>query len=191
MSIYKSKEFILPLLVAILLTITPIWMVFSYYGKYSYYDNLSKNGVETGARLTNKEIKVNERKYLRLFLTDNTENYMFYASFNTVVKNYVRCEFEVSMDTYYSIGIRDELAIIYLPSNPNDCSLPDGVEVSRYLLLVTLIIAFLILILAIGFYYYIYKSYKKTRFSKPCKTHYRFGFRRKYPKMSKMRSNYD
>ncbi|MCH7927302.1 MAG: hypothetical protein IID03_04870 [Candidatus Dadabacteria bacterium] len=161
MSIYKSKEIILPLLVAILLTIVPIWMICNYYGEYFHYQNLSENGVLKTARLKNKEIKINERKILRLFITDNTENYRFYVGFNTVAKKYVICEFGVSKDTYYSIGIRDELAIIYSPSNPSDCSIPDGIEISRYLLLMTLIVAFLILLAGIGFYYYIYNSYKK------------------------------
>ena len=161
MSIYKSKEIILPLLVAILLTIVPIWMIYNYYGEYFHYQNLSENGVLKTARLKNKEIKINERKILRLFITDNTENYRFYVGFNTVAKKYVRCEFGVSKDTYYAIGIRDELAIIYSPSNPRDCSIPDGIEISRYLLLMTLIVAFLILLAGIGFYYYIYNSYKK------------------------------
>jgi len=161
MSIYKSKEIILPLLVAILLTIVPIWMIYNYYGEYFHYQNLSENGVLKTARLKNKEIKINERKILRLFITDNTENYRFYVGFNTVAKKYVICEFGVSKDTYYSIGIRDELAIIYSPSNPSDCSIPDGIEISRYLLLMTLIVAFLILLAGIGFYYYIYNSYKK------------------------------
>ena len=161
MSIYKSKEIILPLLVAILLTIVPIWMICNYYGEYFHYQNLSENGVLKTARLKNKEIKINERKILRLFITDNTENYRFYVGFNTVAKKYVICEFGVSKDTYYSIGIRDELAIIYSPSNPSDCSIPDGIEISRYLLLMTLVVAFLILLAGIGFYYYIYNSYKK------------------------------
>ena len=87
MSIYKSKEIILPLLVAILLTIVPIWMIYNYYGEYFHYQNLSENGVLKTARLKNKKIKINERKILRLFITDNTENYRFYVGFNTVAKN--------------------------------------------------------------------------------------------------------
>ena len=60
MRIYKSKEIILPLLVAILLTIVPIWMIYNYYGKYFHYQNLSENGVLKKARLTNNEIKIND-----------------------------------------------------------------------------------------------------------------------------------
>ena len=158
---YKSKEIIVPLLVAVLLTITPIWMFFSYYGKYFYYQNLSENGVSKEARLTNKEIKIDETQILKLFIRDKTENYRFTVGFNTDNNSYIRCEFGVSKDTYYSIDIRDELAIIYLPDNPSECTMPDGVEVSRYLLLTTLITAIFIFILALGFIFYVYKSYKK------------------------------
>jgi hypothetical protein len=158
---YKSKEIILPLLVTTLLIITPIWMIISYYGKYSYYQNLSKNGVETGARLTNKEIRIDEREILKLFIRDKTENYRFTVDFNTDKNRYVRCEFGVSKDTYYSVGIRDQLLVVYPPNNPSECTLPDGARVSRYLLLATLITAIFILMLALGFIYYMYKSYKK------------------------------
>lgn len=167
---YKSKELALPVIVIIILVATPVWMIITYYGKYNYYENLSKTGVLKKAWLTNKEIKVNERKYLRLFIADNTENYRFTVGFRNNKYKYVKCELGVSKDTYYSIGIRDELAIIYLPNNPSDCTLPDGVEVSRYLLLITLIAALFIFILALGFIYYVYNSYNKPsseKFVKP------------------------
>ena len=158
---YKSKEIIVPLLVALLLTITPIWMIFSYYGEYTYYEKLSKTGIQTGALLTHKEIKISENVFLNLFISDKTENYRFAVGFKPDGTKYIRCEFGVSKDTYYSIGLRDELAIIYPPSNPSECTLPDSVEISRYLLFITLITAIFIFILALGFFYYIYKSYRK------------------------------
>ncbi|HSG32182.1 MAG TPA: PF20097 family protein [Thermodesulfobacteriota bacterium] len=158
---YKSKEIILPVIVILLLLITPLWMICTYYGEYSYYDELSKDGIQTGARLDNKEIKTDKSGIFSLFIADSTENYRLTAGYYINTDSYIRCEFGVSKDTFYSIGLRDELLVVYPPSNPTKCTLTDGVEISRYFLLITLIFALFILILGIGFIYYVYKSYAK------------------------------
>ncbi len=163
---YKSKEIILPLIVVLFLIITPLWIITTYYGQYFYHKELSENGILTGARLVGKHIRIDENKLLRLFIADNPENYRFAVGFKNNSGEYTRCEFGVSRDTYYSVGVRDELLVVYPPSNPSECTLTDGVEISRFLLLVTLIFALFIFILGLGFIYYVYKSYTKPPLDK-------------------------
>lgn len=164
---YKSKEIILPIIVLLILFITPVWMIYSYAGEYSYFNKLSKEGVLIKAVLKHKEIRIDENKILRLFISDSTENYRFKVGFST--DKYISCEFGVSKDTYYSIGIRDELGVIYPRENPQNCTMPDGVEISKYLLLATLLFAIFILLLAFGFLHYVYRSYKKPDAQNPVK----------------------
>jgi len=160
-NMFKSKEIILPLIVLLMLILTPIWMYTRYYPDYSFHDELYKNGIGKTAVLLNKEIRINENGFLNYFVLDNNENYLFKLGYKTPDNNYVRCNVGVSKDTYYSIGIRDELRIIYSPAITSSCSLQDTVEISRAILLMTLIVAAVIFLISLGFIYYIYKSYSK------------------------------
>jgi len=160
---FNSKEIILPLIVAIILMVLPIWMILNYGRKFFYYQQLSTSGIETGATLINKKMRFKENKLLRPFITNSTVNYRFLVAFDSTDKKRVRCELGVSKDTYYSIDVRDELLIIYPPDNPKDCTLPHWARVSRYFLLMTLVVAVILIILSICLFYYIYTSFKKPR----------------------------
>ena len=157
----RSNEIILPLILAIILTVIPLWMLFNYTGKFFYFQTISKSGIKKGALLLDKHIKINDNKLFNLFLFDNSENYRFKIGFRSLDEQWIECELGVTKDTYYAIGIRDELLIIYPPNNPISCTLPDAIEITRYLILATLIVAIIILLLALGFFYYIYTSYRK------------------------------
>lgn len=158
---YKSKEIILPLIVLLMLIITPIWMITRYYPDYEFYDELYKSGISKTATLLNKEIRINENGLLNYFIIDNKDNYLFKVGYETKDNDYVRCFVGVSKDTYYSIGLRDELYIVYSKDAPSKCSLFDGIEISRVILLMSLIVAAVLFLIGLGFIYYVYKSYSK------------------------------
>ena len=77
------------------------------------------------------------------------------------------CTLRVSKSTYDVVSRRDELRVIYLPDDPSQCTLPDSIELNLYLITSLLAVAVFLLLLAAGFIFYIYKSFKKRPPGKP------------------------
>ena len=152
---------ILPVIIALLLLIIPLWMLGNYLHDFLFYQKLSRSGENVTARLNNKYIVIHENWLRNYFINDSKENYKFVVGYRTSDFIWTKCEFGVSKDTYYSISIRDQLSVVYDPDSPTQCTLPDGVELNRILLLASTIFAVFLIIIGLFFLNYIYKSFKK------------------------------
>lgn len=157
----RNKELILPLIIALLLLIVPLWLLGNYLTDFLFYQKLSSSGTNATARLNYKYIVTHENWLRNYFINDSTENYKFIVGYKTADFIWTKCEIGVSKDTYYSISIRDQLGIVYDSDSPTQCTLPDGIEINRILLLVSIIFAVFLMIIGICFLIYIYKSFKK------------------------------
>lgn len=157
---FKSAELVLAVVLNLILLAVPTRLITSNLGEFMFYQKLSSSGINTKARLDNKYISTDDNWFSNYFVGDSKDNYKFVVGYTQNDRIWTNCVFGVSRDTYYSISRRDELAIIYDPDKPTECTIPDGVEISRLLLLATLIFAGFLIMLGIGFVFYIYKSFK-------------------------------
>jgi len=159
----KSNELILPLTIALLLLLIPAWMMSKYLNEFSFYQRLNSTGINATARLDNKYIVIRDSWLSNYFLPDSEDTYKFKAGYRLSDDVWTQCEFGVTRDTYYSVSIRDQLMIVYDPKNPHKCALPEGIQVTRLILLVSVIFAVFLILLGIYFLYYIYKSFRALK----------------------------
>ncbi len=155
-----SKEIIIPIIILTLLILVPGWIIYNYLGDFIFYQKLSTDGVVKKATLENKGV-LKDGEFHTSYTTLPSENHQFIVGYKTDDNKYVKCQVGVSQTTYDVISKRDELAVMYLPSDPLKCTLPSSVEINRYTLMSTLMVACLFILLSIGFAYYIYKSFRK------------------------------
>lgn len=162
----NRKELILPVVVVLILIAVPAWIFYSYAGKLVFYESLYRSGITTRAVLFEKGIWKNGRIF-KTSITSPTDDHRFLVGFVTKDGTEATCRFGVSKNTWDVIGRRDELSVIYLPEDPSRCTLPHSLELNRLLSFSLMGVAFFLLLLAIGFCVYIYKSFKKPPPDKP------------------------
>ena len=156
----NPKELILPLLVVVMLTAVPAWIFYNFLGKFIFYEKLHRKGVRTSAVLLDKSI-LRDGRLFKTSVTSASDDHRFLVAFTTGEGFTAKCTISVSKRTYDVIGKRDEFLISYLPDDPAQCTIPNSLELNRYLVITVLAVAVLLLVLAAGFIFYIYKSFKK------------------------------
>ncbi|MGI9554173.1 MAG: PF20097 family protein [Thermodesulfobacteriota bacterium] len=165
----NKKELIIPATVLIVIGTISLYFIFSYLDDFIYYKNLKNEGIKTGAVLSYKGVEVDgvlqkkkntlpsDRHYINVkFATESGEN--------------IKCRVGVSKNTYDSMSRRDELRVIYLKSNPENCSLPNSVSTLYTLSLSLIAISLIFLLIFIGFLIYVIRSFKKPAMPLPLTT---------------------
>lgn len=156
----NPKELILPLLVVVMLTAVPAWIFYSFLGKFIFYEKLHSNGVNATAVLLDKAI-IRDGRLFKTSVTSSSDDHRFLVGFTTGKGVTAKCKISVSKRTYDVISKRDQLLVSYLPDDPAQCTIPNSLELNRYLVLSVLAVAIFLLLLAAGFIFYIYRSFKK------------------------------
>ncbi len=155
----KSTEMIAPLLVVLLLAGTAVWIFYNYSGDYFVYKKFSSEGIKAEAVLMQKGIIEDGELHMQS-ITSPSDYHRFTVGYTTQTGSSVKCKLRVSKNTFDVISRRDELSVIYLASSPGRCTLPDALEMNQYLSLSLLGVAVFLLLLAAGFLYYIYTSFR-------------------------------
>jgi hypothetical protein len=156
----NKNELILPVLVLALLVGVAVWILINYTGDLFHYKKLRDEGVETTAMVTMKAIMIDGRP-VRTNITSPSDDHRIMVSFRLPGGGSSVCTLRVSKSTYDVVSKRDILGVAYLPDDPSQCTLPDGIELNLYLIISLLAVAAVLLILAAGFTYYIYRSFRK------------------------------
>jgi Domain of unknown function (DUF6487) len=162
----NKSELIVPILVLLLLAAVPSWIFYKYTGDLLFYETLRDKGVETTAAVKTKGI-IKDGQLVRMRNTSPYDDHRVIVSMYLSQGINSVCSFRVSKDTYDAISKRDTVNIIYLPDDPSKCTLPYSLELNRYLLISLMAVALFLLLLAAGFIYYIYKSFKNPPPDKP------------------------
>ena len=119
---FKNKEFIIPLLVLFVLGIVVFIFPVKYLDDYLFYKNLKNEGIQRGGVLVKKGIG-------EAFKNNRTitpgDDYLFLVKFKSESTVEHLCTLRVSKKTYDVINPKDQLAVVYLPSNPESCTLPN------------------------------------------------------------------
>ncbi len=159
--IMKNKsELIVPILVLVLLAAVPAWILYKYAGDLLFYETLSDRGVETTAVVAMKGI-MEDGRLVRASITSPSDDHRIVVSLRMPRGITSACTLRVTKYTYDVIARHDILNVVYLPEDPSKCTLPDSVELNLYLLMSLVAVALFLLLLAAGFTYYIYKSFRK------------------------------
>lgn len=156
----NKNELILPALVLGLLVAVAAWILINYTGDLFYYKKLRDEGVETTAEVTMKAIMTDGR-LVRTNITSPSDDHRIMVSLRLPRGVTSVCTLRVSKSTYDVVSKRDTLGVAYLPEDPSQCTLPDGIELNLYLIMSLLAVAIILLILAAGFAFYIYRSFRK------------------------------
>lgn len=157
----KNKiELVIPVLVLILLTSVAGWIFLRYTGDLLFYKKLRDEGVETSAAVTMKAI-MKDGRLVRSNITSPSDDHRIMVSLRLPGGISSVCTLRVSKYTYDVVAKRDILNVAYLPEDPSECTLPDGIELNLYLILSLLAVAVVLLLLAAGFAFYIYRSFRK------------------------------
>ena len=159
----KSRyDLIIPSIVLLLLFAIPIWIFAKYSEEFSFYKDISKNGLETSAILVKKGILVNN-KIEKAEATHPSDNHQFIVNFKDKNGEAYSCQLGVSKNTYDVVSKKDQLSVLYLSKQPQKCTLPASVDLMLGLTAALLFTGLIFLLLALGFLYYIYKSFKKPK----------------------------
>lgn len=156
----NRKELILPAIVVVLLAGVAGWILVSYGGKFALYNDLYNNGVRTRAVLIQKGV-FKDGRLLQSKITDQSDDHRFLVGFRTKEGDEAICRLSVSKRTYDVIGKRDQLGIAYLPSDPSKCTLPHSLGYTRILVMSMTGVGVFLLLIAAGFCFYIYSSFRK------------------------------
>jgi flagellar basal body-associated protein FliL len=157
----KNKiEIIIPVLVLILLISVAGWILFMYTGDLFFYLRLRDEGVETTARVAMKAI-YKDGRHVRTNITSPSDDHRIMVDLKLPGGMTSVCTLRVSKYTYDIVSKRDILNVAYLPQDPSECTLPDGIGLNLYLVISLLAVAVVLLLLAAGFVFYIYRSFRK------------------------------
>ena len=162
----NKNELIIPVFVLALLVAVASWILITNTGDLLYYRKLRDEGIETSAIVAMKAISKDGR-LIRTNITSPSDDHRLMVSLRLPEGLTTVCTLRVSKPTYDVVSKRDELRVTYLPGNPSMCTLPDGIELNLYLITSLLAVAVLLLLLAAGFVFYIYKSFRKPPPGKP------------------------
>jgi len=162
----NKNELILPVLVLALLTGVAAWILINYTGEFFRYKKLRDEGVETTAVVAMKAIMTDGR-LVRTNITSPSDDHRIMVSLRLPGGIKSVCTLRVSKSTYDVVSKRDNLGVAYLPEDPSQCTLPDGIDLNLYLILSLLAVAAILLALAAGFAFYIYRSFRKPPPGKP------------------------
>lgn len=156
----RKKDMILPLILAIILSALPLWIIYNFIDDLIFYHRITKNGILKDVALYRKGILV-DGKLKRTDKTVPSDSHYFIVKFITIENKEATCQVGVSKRTYDVVSERDHISIMYLSSQPERCTLPYSVSSMLYLTLALFLVALIFVILSIGFFYYIYKAFKK------------------------------
>ncbi|HVY54404.1 MAG TPA: PF20097 family protein [Thermodesulfobacteriota bacterium] len=162
----NKNELIIPAIVLALLIGVAAWILINYTGELFYYKGLRDRGVETTARVTMKAI-MKDGRLVRTNITSASDDHRLMVSLRLPGSVTSVCTLRVSKPTYDVVSRRDTLSVAYLPDDPSQCTLPDSIELNFYLILSLLAVAVFLLLLAAGFVFYIYRSFRKPPPGKP------------------------
>ena len=123
----RRLEFLIPLIFAIAIAASGLWFFIKNLDNFLYYNELSKNGIRTGAVLMKKGMLLDGR-LVRYGGSDSSGEHHFIVSFDLPDGANVTCGFGVSQTAYDSISPRDQLRVIYPPDDPEHCTLPFSIE---------------------------------------------------------------
>ena len=157
----SRKDLIFPLILASVLLAIPIWFFTKYFNDFLFYRDIGEHGVIAEASLVKKGVLTSSGGIRKIKATHPSDNHQFLVSFNDSSGQLISCQIGVSKNTYDVISRKDKLSVVYLSSNPNKCTLPSSVKSTYIITLSLLIISIVFLLIALGFLYYIYKSFKK------------------------------
>jgi hypothetical protein len=156
----NKNELVIPVLVLALLVSVAAWILYGYTGDLYFYKRLRDQGVETTALVKMKAI-MKDGALVRASVTSPSDDHRVMVSVRMPGGISTVCTLRVSKYTYDVISRRDILDVAYLPDDPSQCTLPDGIDLNLYLLGSLLTAALFLLLLAAGFSYYIYRSFRK------------------------------
>jgi hypothetical protein len=162
----NKNELIIPVLVLILLISVAGWILFTYTGDLFFYLRLRDEGAETTARVAMKAI-YKDGRHVRTNITSPSDDHRIMVSLKLPGGMTSVCTLRVSKYTYDIVSKRDILNVAYLPRDPSECTLPDGIELNLYLLGSLIAAAAVLFFLAAGFAVYIYRSFRKPSPGKP------------------------
>lgn len=162
----NRKELILPGVIVVILIAVPAWILFGYAERLFFYESLYRSGVTTRAVLLDKGLLKDGRTF-KTSVSKSSDNHRFLVGFVTENGMEATCSFSVSKNTWDVIGRRDELSVTYLPDDPSQCTLPHSMEINRLLSFSLIGVALFLLIVAAGFFVYIYRSFKRPPPDKP------------------------
>ncbi len=157
----NKKELYIPLFVAALLVLIPLWFLLNYTGPFLHNYKLSNRGIESTATVINKGV-LNGDELLKPRSTIPSDHHFIYVSYNSGGRYDKKCKLGVSKSTYDALEKHDQLQVVYLKESPENCTLPYSIDLNFKLGLVLLGISALFLLLAAGFINYIWRSFRKT-----------------------------
>lgn len=161
----SRKDIIFPGIVLILFASITIFFLLTYGQDFFKYRKFKNNGVSVPAVVSAKQ-EIQNFKLTNLFTDYRPVIYQVVASYNaggTIQK----CKLPVAKSTYDVFGIRDEFEIVYLPSQPDNCTLPASLDINYFILLTVFGSGFIFLLITLGFAFYIYRSFKRPASDKP------------------------
>lgn len=162
----NKNELLIPVFVLALLVAVASWILITNTGDLFYYRKLRDEGIETSAKVAMKAI-FKDGRLIRTNITSPSDDHRLMVSLRMPEGLTTVCTLRVSKSTYDVVSRRDELRVTYLPRDPSMCTLPDGIELNLYLITSLLAVAVILLLLAAGFIFYIYKSFRKPPPGKP------------------------
>jgi flagellar basal body-associated protein FliL len=162
----NKNELIIPVLVLLLLAAVAGWILVRYTGDFFFYKRLRDEGVETSAKVAMKAI-YKDGRHVRTNITSSSDDHRIMVNLKLPGGITSVCTLRVSKYTYDIVSKRDILNVAYLPEDPSECTLPDGIELNLHLIASLLAVAVILLLLAAGFAFYIYRSFRKPPPGKP------------------------
>lgn len=156
----KGKWF--PVVLVILVAMIALWYPFRYGNAFLYNRRLINDGMNTMARIVQKGIFVNERlKWVDPYLTEPSDDHHVRVELNGGNADPSYCQFGVSKSFYDNKPAGEKVPVTFLPDQPEKCKLTSGISGTQNILFVGMSLSSFMLLIALGAFYYIHRSYKE------------------------------